>query len=59
MELKRRRGNSEIFGFYILYLPTPNCDINAVDSVYRPKTTNKRYWLRFMGDVIANGRPTD
>lgn len=43
MKLKGHRGNNEIFDFYILFLLTPNCEIHAVDSVNRPKTTNKRY----------------
>lgn len=43
MKLKRRRGNNEKFDFYMLLSPSHNAEINVIDSVNRPKITNKRY----------------
>ena len=43
MKFKKHTGNNKKNGFYSLLSLSPNYEINAMNSVYRTKTTSKRY----------------
>ena len=43
MELKMYRWYNETFDFPTVFSSSPNYEINAMNSVNRLKTTNKRY----------------